>query len=143
MIATVPHQRISSLTAPGHSAGSAASSASWSGCSRRATTALPIRCAVVSCPAKTSVSTIVTSSSSLSRAPSSSEMWTSAVSRSSAGSARRRATRPRMWLTMPRIASGTASGLSMAPSTSPQARQDGRSSSGTPTSSQITVIGSG
>ncbi len=71
----------------GSSPKSARSAASWSGWRSRASTPLPIRFTVVSCPATSSRKAMEISSASLSRS-SSSLAWISALNMSSPGLAR-------------------------------------------------------
>ena len=79
--------RTSSSTAPGSIAGWSRSSWIWSGWSSRATTPLPMRLVVVSCPATMSWNRL-DSSSCWVRRPSPSPAFTRTPTRSSAGAAR-------------------------------------------------------
>ena len=90
---TTPSKRRNSSTAVRIRPGSAVSRRRWSGCRSSASTALPIRLVVVSCPA-TRISTLIANSSSASRRSPSTSARTSSLTRSSRGRARRSATTP-------------------------------------------------
>ena len=126
--------------------GSRSSSARCSGCVSSATTAFPIRLTVVSCPATMRSEAMLVSSCSESVSPPSSTA-TSALIRSSAGSLRRCSKSAWRYATNCAIdskkcacSSGANAGRTNA---SDHSRNWSRSAIGTPSSSAITVIGSG
>src|SRR5690348_12593229 len=138
-------RRISSI-ARGIRAGSAARASRWSGWVSRAAVPLPIRLVVVSCPATVSWK-IVESISCSDSAPSWSAARTRSVTRSSPGAARLTARSPVRYRTMSAEAATASAGGSGADegasSVVNQLPSWSRSGPGTPSSSLITVNGSG
>ncbi len=139
-------KRRSSSTASGSPAGFARSFSSSSGCLSSASTLFPMRLTVVSCPATIRSTTMLKSSSSLSVSPASSAC-TSALTRSSPGSARRCSKRPCRYArncstAAPKAccSSSVSAGLT---NRFDHWRNRSRSSDGMPSNSQITTIGSG
>ncbi len=140
---TGPSSRRNSSVLAGISSGRSLRICSWSGFCSSASTALPMRFTVVSWPATSSRNAIETSSSVVSRSPASS-VCTSAEKNVSFGSASAMAVT--CWSRNAAIAPPAASTCSGVPKVSSwldHSRKSSRLSIGIPSSSQITVMGSG
>lgn len=143
---TEPSKRSSSSTAAGSPDGSVARASRSSGLRDSCSTPLAIRLTVVSCPATISSTSVLDSSSALRRSPSRSAA-TRAEIRSSRGSTRRVSNSASRYVTKAvsrrPVSSAASAVIGGSSSALPQARKRSRSSMGTPSSSKITVVGSG